>query len=196
VAKKLPPEVQAIISASDAGYHATVVELLRPYLANNPTSQRGWVDLGHALAQMARYREAEAAFQSALELTEEPERDAIYGELGNLFRNEGNYHVAVDWYKRQIDVAPNNATGHLFLGSIELKRGNFAAAIDTLQKGLDCDSVCFEETHFVLGNAYRSQGDFSTAKLHYEKAIEADPKYDAAKVALRDVKNAMSAIGK
>ena len=52
--------------------------------------------------------------------------------------------------------------------------------------------VCAEEIHFALGNAYRSLDELTLAKVHYDKAIAADPKYQAAKTALKDVKNAAS----
>lgn len=192
MANKLPPEVQAIVSASDAGYYVTTVQLLKPYLENNPDSQRGWIDYGHALGHLSRYQEAEAAYQRAIELTEDPDRDSIYGELGNLFRNQGDYESAAKWYQKQIDANPTDATGHVFLGSLEWKRGQFANAIEILQTGLECDTICAEEIHFALGNAYRSLEEFTLAKVHYDKAIAADPKYEAAKVALKDVKNAAS----
>ena len=192
MANKLPPEVQAILSASDAGYYATTVQLLKPYLENNPDSQRGWIDYGHALGHLSRYQEAEAAYQRAIELTEEPDRDSIYGELGNLFRNQGDYESAAKWYQKQIDANPTDATGHVFLGSLEWKRGQFAKAIEILQAGLECQTICAEEIHFALGNAYRSLDEFTLAKVHYDKAIAADPKYDAAKIALKDVKNSAS----
>ncbi len=190
--KKLPPEVQAIVSASDAGFYATTVLLLKPFLENNPDSQRGWIDYGHALGNLSRYREAEAAYQRAIELTKEADRDSIYGEIGNLFRNEGNYDVAAQWYRKQIEANPKDATGHVFLGSLEIKRGEFASAIEILQEGLECQTVCFEELHFALGSAYRSLEEFTLAKVHFDKAIAADAKYDAAKTALKDVKNAVS----
>jgi len=192
MAKKLPPEVQAIVSASDAGYFATTVQLLKPYLESNPDSQRGWIDYGYALANLSRYREAEAAYQRAIELTEAADQDSIFGEIGNLFRNEGNFDEAAQWYRKQIEANPQDATGHVFLGSLELKRGNFADAIEVLQEGLEREMVCAEEIHFALGNAYRSLDELTLAKVHYDKAIAADPKYQAAKTALKDVKNAAS----
>ena len=94
--------------------------------------------------------------------------------------------------EKQIDANPTDATGYVFLGSLEWKRGQFADAIETLQTGLECETICEEEIHFALGNAYRSLDELTLAKVHYDKAIMADPKYEAAKVALKDVKNAAS----
>lgn len=193
MAKKLPPVVQEIVSASDAGYHATAVQLLEKFLAGNPDSQRGWLDFGHSLAQLARYRDAEKAYLKALELTDDSEQGTIFGELGNLFRSEGRFDEAAGWYEKQIQASPEDATGLLFLGSLELKRGNAATAVGLLQRGLDCKDVCREETHFALGNAFRSLGEFFKAKQHFELALETDPKYAAAKVALNDVKKAATA---
>jgi tetratricopeptide (TPR) repeat protein len=188
MAKKLPADVQEIVSASDAGYHATAAKLLEKFLAGNPSSQRGWLDLGHALAQLARYRAAEEAYKRALALTDDAEQGAIFGELGNLFRSEGKFDEAAGWYEKQIQAAPDDATGLLFLGSLELKRGNASTAVDLLKRGLECEDVCREETHFALGSAYRSLGEFFKAKQHFELSLETDPKYVAAKVALNDVK--------
>lgn len=193
MAKKLPQEIQEIVSASDAGYHATAIKLLEKFLVSNAESQRGWLDFGHALAQVARYRDAEKAFKKAIELSDESERDAIYGELGNLFRSEGNFDVAAEWYEKQIQASPDDATGLLFLGSLELKRGNASVAVGLLERGLDCEDVCREETHFALGSAYRSLGELLKAKRNFEQALESDPNYLAAKVALNDVKKAANA---
>lgn len=193
MANKLSPEIQEIVSASDAGYHATVVKLLDPFLAKNANSQRGWLDLGHALAQLSRYRDAEAAFLNAIDLTDESDRGTIFGELGNLFRSEGNFDAAADWYEKQIQSSPDDATGLLFLGSLELKRGNAAVAVELLNRGLNCKAACFEEMHFALGSAYRSLGQLAEAKRQFEQALDADPKYIAAKIALNDVKKALNA---
>ena len=85
MANKLPPEVQAILNASDAGFYATTVQLLKPYLENNPDSQRGWIDYGHALGNLARYREAEAAYQRAIELLRKPTAIQSTGNLAICF---------------------------------------------------------------------------------------------------------------
>ena len=61
--KKLSPEIQAILSASDAGLHATTISLVQQFLVENPDSPRGWIDLGRAFAQIFRFDEAEQALE-------------------------------------------------------------------------------------------------------------------------------------
>ena len=87
--KKLSPEIQAILSASDAGLHATTISLVQQFLVENPDSPRGWIDLGRAFAQIFRFDEAEQAFNKVIELSEETSAAAIYGEIGNLYRIKG-----------------------------------------------------------------------------------------------------------
>ena len=78
--KKISPEAQAIISAADAGYFATTVKLVEQFLVDHPESQRAWIDLGLALAELGRYDQAESAFQKVVELDDggSPE---VLGEL-------------------------------------------------------------------------------------------------------------------
>jgi tetratricopeptide (TPR) repeat protein len=190
MSKKLPPEVQAIISASDAGYHATTVELVDAFLENNPDSLRAWLDLGHSLAQLARYDAAETAYEKAISLAADGDQSGIYGEMGNLFRAKGDYNSAAAWYQKQIDADPGDAAGFLFLGNLELKRGNCTAAIKALELAAECDKYYVEEVHYALGCAYRSQGNFVEAKKHLQIAVNEEPKFAAAQVALKDVNSA------
>ena len=185
--KKISPEAQAIISAADAGYFATTVKLVQRFLNDHPESQRGWLDLGLALAELGRYDEAESAFKKVIELDDgvSPE---VLGEIGNLYRSKGDFDSAISWYQKQIDAAPTNSMGHLYLGNIRLRRGEFDAAISIFETALTCDDVCLEEVHYSIGLAQRGKGDYKLAKVHFEKALVYDQEFAAAKVALKDVK--------
>lgn len=187
MAKTLPPEVQAIISASDAGLHATTVKLVREYVANNPESQRAWIDLGHSLGHLARYEEARQAFEKAIELAGEGPVDVIFGEIGHLYRAQGDFESAISWYQKQIAADPNDSMGYLFLGNVQRAKGDSEAAIATLTKALECELGCREEVHFSLGLAYRNADQMFEAKLQLEKAVAIDDKFAAAKTAIKDV---------
>ena len=188
--KKISPEAQAIVSASDAGLHATTASLATKFLINNPTSQRAWLDLGHALGQLSRYAEAQEAFEKAIELADGDPCDVIFGEIGNLYRAKGDFETAKSWFQKQIDADPGDATGYLFLGNTLLRQGSFDQAIEVLSGGLDCEQGCLEEIHFSIGLALRGKGDLIESKKHFQLAIEMDEKFAAAKTALKDVKSA------
>ena len=190
--QKISAEAQAILSAADAGLHLTTIGLVEKFVETNPRSIRAWLDLGQALGQLARYEPAEQAFQKAIELSGDQSNGAILGEIGNLYRARGDFETAIVWYQKQIDAEPDDAMGYLYLGNIQMRRGNFAAAKAAFESALTCDRVCLEEAHYSMGLVNRCTGLISDAKTHFEKAIELDPKFTQAKIALKDV---MSATG-
>lgn len=189
--QKLSPEAQAIVSASDAGLHATVVALVEAFLVDHPQSQRAWLDLGQSLGQLGRYDDAEKAFFRLIELVGDSDSGGVFGEIGNLYRARGDFETALVWYRKQIDADPTDATGLLYLGNVQLRQGNFAAAKSAFEEALNCDLVCLEEAHFSLGLVHRSLGLLADAKREFEKAIELEPKFDEAKTALKDVSMAL-----
>ncbi len=185
--KKLSPEIQAIISASDAGLLTTTVKLVEAYLVDNPSSIRGWLDLGQALLQLGRYEAAEDALHKVIEL-DGSQSGPIYGEIGNLFRAKGDYETAGQWYQKQIESDPGDPIGHLYLGNLLMRKGDFANATQSLKTALACENVCLEEVHYSLGLAYRGAGELVEAKRHFEAALTYDSAFADAKVALKDVR--------
>ncbi len=190
--KKISPEAQAIISASDAGYHATTVARAEQFLGSHPDSQRAWLDLGLSLGQLARYVEAEQAFLKVIELSGDDPAAAMYGEIGNLYRAKGDFDSAISWYQKQIDADSMDSMGYLLLGNIHMRRGNFTASEAAFHSALACQQVYLDEVHFALGLVNRCMGRLSESKSHFEKAVEFDRNFVEAQIALKDVKSALS----
>lgn len=186
--KKLSPEIQAILSASDSGLHATTISLVQQFLVKNPDSLRGWIDLGRAFAQVFRFDEAEQAFNKAIELSEETSAAAIYGEIGNLYRTQGNFDQAAQWYDKQISTDPEDALGYLYLGNLHLRQGKLGDAETVFRRALDCKIACFDEVHYSLGLVFRCLENYADATSHFKQAIELNDRNADAKVALKDVK--------
>lgn len=193
MAKKLSADQQAMLSASDAGMHLTTVELAGKLVKDDPDNIRALIELGHAFSQLARYSEAEEAFHKAINLCEPAKRDVIFGELGNLDRARGQFAAAAQWYQKQIETDSSDATGYLFLGALMLRRGDLSEAKRILLEGLNCTVGCLEEVHYTVGLVLRSQNEFDQAACHFQKAVEIDAGYAAAKSALKDLKTARSA---
>lgn len=191
-AKKLDPDLQAILSAGDAGYHATRVELLQRYLAEHPQAVRGWIDLGQSLSELFRFDEAEQALNRALELVPPENAAGILGLLGHLCLDRGQLAQAAEFYRQQIERDPEESSGHLFLANILLRQGDASAAITTLQQALACPRGCREEVHFQLGVALRSLDQLEDARLQLEQALRLDPEMLPAQVALKDLKSALA----
>jgi len=192
MSKKISPQQQSIISASDSGQHATAIVLAKEFLVSDPDNLRTLVDLGHAYWQLARYAEAETTFYKAIEICEPERRDVIYGEMGNLNRARGDFASAKSWFEKQIETDPSDATGHLFLGTMQFRLGELASAQETLSRGIDCEYGCLEELHHTLGLVFAAQDDLASAANHLNQSLRIDPAYAPAKITLKDVKSAMA----
>lgn len=192
MAKRISPEIQEILSAMNAGYWATSAGLLEKFLKENPESVKGWIDYGQSLGHLGRYPSAKQALMKAAELSETSEADAIYGLIGHQFRSQGQFDQALEWYQKQSDTSPQDATGRLFAGNIFLNRGDHAQAIQAFQQALTCDEGCFEEVYYSLGMAYLGQSEYTHAIQAFEKSLAIDSDFVAAKTALKDAVKAKS----
>lgn len=190
--KKITPEAQAILSAADAGHLATTIALVQRFIKSEPESPRAWLDLGLALGQLCRYEEAEKALLEVIKLSDDVSAAPIYGEIGNLYRSQGEFDSAATWYQKQIAAQPNESMGHLYLGNLLFRQGSLESAKTAFENALACEQVCAEEAHYSLGLVNRSLGQLNESKSHFEKALELDDRFAAARTALKDVKSAIS----
>ena len=186
--KKLSPEVQAILSASDANLHATTISLVQKFLAEHHDSPRGWIDLGRALAMVFRFDEAERAFRKVIDTSDPNSAAALYGEIGNLYRTQGKFKDAIQWYEKQIAADEEDALGYLYLGNLLLRQGSLNDAETIFRKALNCKVACFDEVHFSLGIVYRCLGNYTDSASHFQQAIELNDRHTEAKIAFKDVK--------
>jgi tetratricopeptide (TPR) repeat protein len=181
---------QQLITASDNHWFATTVRLADEYLQLQPDSIKAMLDKGHALVKLARYEAALSIFETAIEKLGDQSPDAIYGEIGNLYRDRGDFARAAEYYNRQIEGDPNDATGRLFLGTLQFQQGDFVDAEKTLRDGLACEIGCEEELRYALGCVLRSTGQLNLAKAEFEEVLRITPKDGLAKNAVKDLQGA------
>ena len=178
---------QQLITASDNQWYATTVKLADEYLAVQADSIKAMLDKGHALAKLARYDEALQVFETAIEKLGNENVDVINGEIGNLYRDRGDFAKAQEYYQLQIESDPDDATGCLFLGTMQFQQGDFANAEATLRAGLSRAEGCEEELRYALGLVLRSIGNFSDAKAEFEEVLRIVPGDVLAKNAVKDL---------
>ena len=178
---------QQLITASDNQWYATTVKLAEEYLELQPGSIKAMLDKGHALTKLAQYDAALSTFEATIEQLGDQSPDAIYGEIGNLYRDRGDFAEATNFYRKQIDSDPNDATGRLFLGTLQFQQGNFADAEKTLREGLACEIGCEEELRYALGCVLRSAGQVKLAQAEFEEVLRIVPNDVLAKNAMKDL---------
>ncbi|MCG7853216.1 MAG: tetratricopeptide repeat protein, partial [Methanosarcinaceae archaeon] len=124
-----------------------------------------------------RYKQAKAAFQSAL--THSPDMtDALYG-LGVTNYRLGNYDEAIKWLKEYASSAPKDIYAHFELGVAYHARGEFKKAVSEYRKALNIDPS-FAAAYLNMGICSEILGMTSMAKACYEDAVDFDPELESA----------------
>jgi len=162
--------------------------LLGEYPDHGPT----WLSLGIALVELARYEEAEKAIKRSVTLCPPNKRQIPLAQMGHLFLESGKYDKAATWYRKAIASDPNDATYHIYLGAVLAKQGHLQEAEVSHRAATKCSDGCIDEAYLNLGFVLRAQEKFEEAAECFHEAIRLDPKYRAAKQALRDVERCMS----
>ena len=191
--KQLKKLQQQLITASDAELPATTIRLADEYLVLSPSSVKALIDKAHALAKLNRYDESLAIYQLAIDaLSDEDSPDVIYGEIGNLYRGRGDFALAEQYYRKQIAADADDATGFIFLGTLQLQQGDPAAAEETIRQGLNCAHGCLDELNYALGCVLRAAGDYLAASACFAEVLRLSPDDKLAKTALKDVRQALA----
>jgi len=170
------------------------VLLARAYLAEFPDNYAVWTQLGGQLSDLSRYDEAREALQTSIRLREElgesPFRYSFI-KLGELCRRAGDYASARMWLAKAVEVAPEDAGVHIFLGALLAKWGRFEEAKASHRRGTTCEEGLPDEAWHNMGLILRAQERLAESAECFERALSIDCDYTAAQDALADVTLAM-----
>jgi|GEM_PF-543410 len=123
-----------------------------------------------------------AAFQKAIVF--QPDLAVAYCNLGGLLARKGEVEAAIDSLQKAIQLQPNLTEAYCNLGIIQSQSGQISTeAIESFQKAIALDPALVE-AHYNLGNIFFEQGKREAAIASYQKAVDADPNYHPAKLAL------------
>lgn len=121
--------------------------------------------------ELGRYDRAAAKLQDILE--REPECMECYDLLARIATSQGDDSLAAVWYRRALEVEPDNATLYRKLGFAEHRSGDLLRAIDDLEHSLQLNPAS-GETHFALGNVWYDLEVLERARACYSQALALD----------------------
>jgi tetratricopeptide (TPR) repeat protein len=176
-------------AAHKADLPALTAARAREFVTEHPGCGPAWKMLGSALAELARYREAEDALLQAIALCPDDKLWIPLAEMGHMYRARGEYRAAAAWYRKAIEAAPDEASPRIYLGGVLAKSGRLHEAEAAHRAATECAEGCRDEAFLNLGLVLRALERYEEAARCFEAALHIDPKYQAAKRALRDVRS-------
>jgi tetratricopeptide (TPR) repeat protein len=153
---------------------------------------QGWYRLGCMLHKMGQFQKAEQVYDAMLEqTTDESEKAGIYGQLGSVKNDQGEYKEAIEFFEKTLEITKktlrpdhrNFAALYNQIGLAYDNMGEYSTALSYYEKALEIDQKSLSPDHPDLGgdynnigNVYYSMRDYSKALSHYEKALEIQQK--------------------
>ena len=181
-----------VFEAWSAGEYACALEKSRELLRNYPDFNLGWVLQGVILYELARYEEAEQVLHSAIQGLPLEHLHHGYTQLGHLYRQRGDFANAEKWYRKAVELEPDDSGRHVFLGALLILRGDITGAEAVHRKAIRCSKGPVDEAYLNLGLVLRAQERYQEALACFEKAIELTPEYREAITAKCDVEKAIA----
>ncbi len=145
----------------------------------NPQDAFSQIDIGVCDKRMGNGKAAIEHYEAALRLSAAPTlRTTAFGNLGSLYRMEGNYPAAHDNYVAALGIDPGNTLALLGLGLVTQKTGNPSAAIDYYSRAMATGPS--DVGYVLLARALEAAGRKSESAAALEQARKITPNFDMA----------------
>jgi len=148
--------------------------------------------LGWLYFDRGEWAKAEAAFNEALE--KDPGSLGVSSGLAKVFIQTGEYQKAIAQYEKLAEKDPNNPAIASSIGQAYLKMNNPKVALGIFRKLLVRDDRD-AKAHSNAGLAYALMDDADNALKEWNRALELDPKLEAAATNKKLLEDAMRGNG-
>lgn len=136
-------------------------------------------ELGEAYMRQGNYIEALKELLKAEQLN--PGDHLTQNDLGLIYMSKYRYDLAETHFKKALDIKPDYAAARNNLGTVYLARKDWPAAIKTF-KSLE-GNLLYATPHYPLSNlgfAYYNLGEYPTAAMYYQRALDIEPNFPTA----------------
>ena len=140
----------------------------------NPSSA-GYLQLGNAYTERARFSEAIDAYKKGLAIN--PNHPATLANLGVALYQLGRFGEAQQQFEKALSVNPDDAATTYLLGATYLQSGDQQKAEELFKKALEIDAT-LPEAHFGLGTLYAMQNKKDAAIKEFETFLAGPPAQD------------------
>ena len=210
IIQAVPNHIDAInllgVIAQKVNRHDLAVEQFQKAINIDNNRALLYYNLGTSLNPLGRKDEAIKFLKIAME--KEPENSQISGYLSGIlssevnsiqhtaeealqhgiaFHQSGQLDEAIRWYRKVLEIQPENTTALSNMGLVLQSTGKLEEAVASYQKTIAIKPD-FAEAYYNLGVALQEQGKLEEAVTSYQKAISIKPDYADFRVSLESVK--------
>jgi len=133
----------------------------------------------HAIKYLQEGKLRQAA-NICLEILEiQPDNSKVTHFLGIICYRLNNYDLAIECFKKTVQLNPNFTEAYNNLGTSLQEKGQFDEAISFHQKAIQLNPN-FTEAYNNLGTSLQEKGQFDEAISFYQKATQLDPNFSDA----------------
>ncbi len=156
------------------GAYQTAVTIWEDAVLHQPDDAMAHYNLGVALLDADRPRDATAHFEQALRI--EPDHTGALDNLGAALNRLGRPQDAIAQFEQALKIDPNDTVAHNNLGAVLTSLGRPREAIDHLNRALQLDPEQPKaKVHANLGKALVALGRLEDAVAQFEEALKLDP---------------------
>ena len=159
------------------------VELAAVYLRRASAAA---YEIGIAALDSGEYERAEAAFNHALDMV--PRHPLALIRLGEIAGRKGERIRAIELFERATEANPGYAEGFVRLGSEHALQQDPEKARAAFERAIEVN-INSPGAYMGLGDLLSSEGRWVDAANQYDKVLLIDPQSEAAKTALRRVRD-------
>jgi len=176
------------------GKFSEAIDYFKRALKVNPNYTEAILNLAVLLNDLGKYSEAKKLYNQLkkghatghkqIEPVLRGKLSNLHADIGEIYRSIGLYNLAIDEYKKALNLNPSYIDIKTKLGQAYRENGQLPISIKELKEVLKLNPNYFP-ARIQLGVTLYSQGDVSKAKKEWQKVISQDPENDYAKMYLR-----------
>jgi len=170
---------------SQQGRWDEALEVYHGSIKQDPNIAESYIGIAQVLSNEHRYAEADIWFQQAIIL----KQDKLWWYLlrASAARESGNIALAIDIYEESIHRFPNFAKAYHEVAWVYRLEDQPDKAIAAIERAIELKSPPSQWYYVRAGNIYEWVGDVRTAASSYLKAIDINPKNEAALQGLKRI---------
>lgn len=168
----------------DKGDTTKAISSMQTCVEQDPDHYNAYIQLG-LLTAAQKLPVAESYYLNAIKINPNSE-EALYN-LGMFYQETDNYNAAIETYTTLLKINPHHFDAHFNLGMLHTVK------LNVVDEGLKYFNLAIEDNpkeprgYYGRGYCFEKKGDVTNAIADYKMALQVDPDYTNASIALNRV---------